>query len=398
MRIARHIAGIGASATLAVTAKAKEMRAQGKDVISLSAGEPDFDVPGPVAEGAVKAVREGKNRYTPVPGIPELRAAVAEKLSRENGLDYRPEEVLVSVGAKQAIANAVAALTEEGDEVIVPKPYWVSYPAMIALAKGTPAWVDCRPEEGFALSPDRVRAACSDRTHLLILNSPNNPTGAVYDEKTLEAVASVAVEKDLFVISDEIYEKLVYGGGRHVSPVNVDPRMKERTLLVNGFSKVWAMPGWRLGYCAGPEPVIKALSKIQGHVTSNAPSLAQYAALAGLESGDIPVETMRAAFEERRDFVCGRLTGMEGIHAPVPDGAFYILADCRALLPSRLEGSEFTDGTSLALGLLESGLVASVPGEAFGAPGHLRFSYAASRAELEKGMDRLEEFIGKLER
>jgi aspartate aminotransferase len=398
MRIARHIDAIGASATLAITAKAKEMKAQGKDVISLSAGEPDFDVPPPVAEGAIRAVREKRNGYTAVPGIPELRAAIADKLSRENGLQYAPEEILVSVGAKQAICNAVAALTEEGDEVLVPAPYWTSYPAMVALAKGKTVSVECRPEESFELPPERLKAACTDNTHLVIVNSPNNPTGAVYGEASLEGLAAVAREKDLFVISDEIYEKLVYGEKRHLSPVNVDPAMKERTLLVNGFSKVWGMPGWRLGYCAGPVDLIKAIGKIQGHSTSNAPSIAQYAALAALEAGDLPIEPVRTEFVKRRDYVLSRIDAVEGISAPVPDGAFYVLVDCRPLLPARLGDVEIADGTALALNLLEHGLVASVPGEAFESPGHVRFSYATSMENLTKALDRFEEFLGKLER
>ena len=398
MKLSKRVGGLKASATLAVTGKAKQMASEGIDVVSLSAGEPDFNVPDAAVAGVLEALSEKRNRYTQVPGIPELRAAVAEKLSKENGLAYDPDEIVMTVGAKQALFNAMQALLDEGDEVLVPEPYWVSYPAQIELAGGTLVPVPCRAEDGFRLDPAAVDDACTARTRALLLTSPNNPTGAVYAEQALAEVANIAMKRDLFVISDEIYENLVYGDARHVSIVSLDPGMKERALVVNGFSKSWAMPGWRLGYAAGPKPLIQAMTRIQGHATSNPTSLVQYAALAVLGAGRDSVNAMRDAFDQRRRAVCERLQAIEGLSVPVPEGAFYVMPDARGLLPAKFEGQALKDDTDLALALLEKAHVATVPGGAFGAPGCLRLSYAASMEDLEKACDRIEAFVARLER
>ncbi|MHC4599754.1 MAG: pyridoxal phosphate-dependent aminotransferase [Planctomycetota bacterium] len=398
MRLAHRLSEIEASATLAISAKAKEMKARGAEVISLSAGEPDFEVPGSIAEGVRTAVREGRSRYTPVPGIPELREAVARKLMRDNGLTYDPGEILITAGAKHAIYNGIMALVDPGDEVLVPAPYWVSYPAMISLAGGTMVRIPTRPEEGYRLSAEGVEAACTEKTRALVMNSPNNPTGAVYDEERLARIAEVAPKRDLFVISDEIYEKLVFGDARHQSVAAAGPGMRERTLVVNGFSKAYAMPGWRLGYGAGPKAWIDAMAKIQGHSVSNAPSLVQYAVVAALGSGDEAVEAMRRAFEKRRDFLCRGLTKIPGLSAPLPEGAFYVMADVSSVLPARLGDRSLASSSDLALALLEEGGVATVPGEAFGAPDTIRLSYAASTEELDKALGKIETFLGALER
>ncbi|MHC5080894.1 MAG: pyridoxal phosphate-dependent aminotransferase [Planctomycetota bacterium] len=383
--------------TLAISGKAKQMAAEGIDVISLSAGEPDFNVPEIIAKGVFQAIEERRNRYTPVPGIPELRKRLAEKFASENRLDYAPEEILVAAGAKHAIFNGLNALVNPGDVVLVPSPYWVSYPPQVALMGGKCAFIPCTLEEGYRLSPEAVESACTPETRILILNSPNNPTGAVYPEEDLARIAEIAVAKDLFVISDEIYEKLVYGTARHVCIASLHPGMRERTLTVNGFSKSWAMPGWRLGYCAGPKPLIDAMIKIQGHSTSNAPSLIQYAVLDALRSDGAPVEAMRIEFEKRRDLLCRRLDAVDGVTIHVPDGAFYILAGVADRLPATLDGREIRDGTALAMALLEIAHVATVPGEAFGAPGALRFSYAAAPEDLEKGVERFAAFTKRLQ-
>ncbi|MCU0722699.1 MAG: pyridoxal phosphate-dependent aminotransferase [Planctomycetes bacterium] len=398
MKISKRARDIKPPATLAITAKAKQMVAQGIDVVSFSAGEPDFDVPEPAASAAAAAVREKKNRYTPVAGIPELRKAIAAKLDRDNGLAYAPEQVVVTVGAKQAIFNALLALLEEGDEVLVPQPYWVSYPEMTAFAGGTYRFVDCPAAAGYRLSPKALEAAVGPRSRVLILNSPNNPTGAVWPAEDLKRVAEIAEKKDLFVISDEIYEKLVFGGAKHVSIATLTPGMKDRTLVVNGFSKAWAMPGWRLGYGAGPKPLIDAMAGIQGHATSNAPSIVQYAALAALNSDGAPVEAMRKEFEKRRDFVCRRFQEMKGVKPSAPQGAFYVLFDVSGLLPGTVEGREVKTAAEFSTALLEVGKVATVPGEEFGAPGRIRMSFAASMADLEKGLKRIEEFCAKVRR
>ncbi|MHC4778047.1 MAG: pyridoxal phosphate-dependent aminotransferase [Planctomycetota bacterium] len=398
MKLSTRLSGIQAPATLAITAKAKEMKAKGIEVISLSAGEPDFDVSEPLADGIRRALTDGRSKYTPVPGILELREAIASKLSSENALDYAPNEILVSVGAKQALYNAVMVSVNEGDEVLVPAPYWLSYPAMVTLAGGTSVIVPTRADDGYKIDAARVEEACTDRTRAIIVNSPNNPTGAVYDAENLSRISEIAAKRDLLVISDEIYEKLVFGDARHESIASCKPGGREQTVLINGFSKAYAMPGWRLGYCAGPPEVIAAMAKLQGHSTSNAPSLVQYAVLAALEAGDDSFKVMRKAFAKRRDFLCKGLESIDGITAPLPEGAFYILADCKARLPGRLGGSRIASSADLALHLLEKGGVATVPGEEFGAPGTLRLSYAASLEDLARALEKMENFFASLEK
>lgn len=397
MKISKKAAAIQPSATLAITGRAKQKIAEGLDVVSLSAGEPDFDVPEPAASAAIEAIRSRTNRYTPVLGLPPLRAAIVKKLAADNGLSYQADEIIVSVGAKQALFNALLCLLDEGDEVLVPKPYWVSYPEQIGFAGGVCREIDCPADSGYALTADAVAAACTDATRVMMINSPNNPTGAVYDRAELEKIAAVARERDLFVISDEIYEKLLYDGAEHCS-IAVFPDMKERTLVVNGFSKAWAMPGWRIGYAAGPGPLIKAMSGIQGHATSNAPSLVQHAAIAALGSDGAPVRAMAAEFARRRAYVAERLAGIDGLQAPPPRGAFYALVSCAACLPAKLDGQPLTDDHAFAMALLEKANVAVVPGTPFGAPGTFRMSFAASLSDLEKGLDRIQEFVGRLER
>lgn len=389
VRLSRRVRALQPSPTLAVEARVKELLRAGADIVGFGAGEPDFPTPEHVKEAARAALREDRTRYTVVAGVPELREAICRKLERENGLRYAPDEVLVSAGSKHALFNAVAALCEEGDEVLIPSPYWVSYPEQVRYCGGVPVFVPTDPERGFRPRAADVAAALTPRSRLLILNSPNNPTGAVAEPGELQAIARLAVERDLWVISDEIYEHIVYEPARHVS-IAAFPGMRERTVVVGGVSKAYAMTGWRLGWAAGPRPVIRAMADLQGQVTSNASTISQYAALAALEGPQEPVRAMVAEYRRRRDYALARLRGMPGMRCTEPDGAFYLFVSVEGLLGRRLGGLELTDGDAVAAALLEHARVAVVPGSGFGLPGYIRISYACSLERLREGLDRIE--------
>lgn len=393
VRLTRRALGIEPSATLAVDARAKALAAEGRDIVNFGVGEPDFAPPPAATEAALAAVREGFAKYTPAAGLPELRRAIAEAIHRDLGLEYAPEQIVVSAGAKQCLYNALQVLCEEGDEVLVPTPHWVTYPEQVKLAGGVPVLVETREEDGYLLDPAALEDKITPRTRLLILNTPCNPTGAVLGPRQVEAVAELVVRHDLTLVSDEIYDKLVYHGARHLSPAAVDPEVKRRTVLVNGASKAYAMTGWRLGWAAAETPVAKAMAELQGHTTSNANSIAQRAALAALRHDAEAVRRMVAEFEARRDYMVGRLQAMPGLAVPEPQGAFYVFPTVRGLIGRSVAGRVIRDGSDLAMALLEGYGVAVVPGAAFGKPDAVRFSYATSMETIRKGLDRVEEAL-----
>jgi aspartate aminotransferase len=378
------------SPTLAITAKAKAMQAQGIDVIGFGAGEPDFDTPEHIKAAAIKALNEGQTKYTPSSGVPALKEAICEKLQRENGLSYRPNQVIVSIGAKHSIYTLFQALLDPGDEVIIPVPYWVSYPEQVKLADGVPVFVNAPEANGFKVTAEAVAAAVTPRTKVLVLNSPSNPSGAVVDEEELRRIGGLAVDRDFLVLSDEIYEHLTYGR-KHVSIASFGPEIQARTLVVNGFSKAYSMTGWRLGWLAGDPEIVAAMGRIQDQSTSNPTSFAQAGAIEALRGPQDCVEMMRREFEKRRDAIVDRLNGMPGVRCVKPEGAFYVLPNV-----SGLTGARCPDGDAISDYLLNESKVAVVPGSGFGAPNNLRLSYATSMECIERGMDRMEKAAREL--
>ena len=394
-RLSRRALGIEPSATLAVDARAKALAAEGKDVVNFGVGEPDFQTPPAATEGALTAIREGFTKYTPSAGILPLREAICEKLKRDNGLDYEPGQIVVSTGAKQCLYNAFQVLCEVGDEVLVPAPYWVTYPEQIRLAGGVPVFVETDECRGYRLEVSTLEKKVTQRTRLLILNSPCNPTGAVLSPTEIEAVAEFVVRHDLCLVCDEIYEKLVYHGSTHVSPASVSPEAKRRTVVINGASKAYAMTGWRIGYSASETVVARAMADLQGHVTSNANSVAQKAMLGALRGDAGAVAAMVKEFEARRDYMVARLQAMPGLSVPEPDGAFYVFPSIAGIAGREVAGRLIQDGGDLAMALLEGVGVAVVPGSAFGKADAIRLSYATSMANIVKGLDRVEEALAR---
>ncbi|HPX93041.1 MAG TPA: pyridoxal phosphate-dependent aminotransferase [Bacillota bacterium] len=382
------------SQTLELNSKIAQLRKEGKNIIALNSGEPDFNTPQPIIEAAYQAMLEGKTKYTQTPGIPELREAIARKLLQENKVSYSADEILVSTGAKYALTNTFLALCNPGDEVIIPKPCWVSYVEMVKLAGAVPVLVPVK--ENNCLDPHAVKDALTPKTKVILINSPNNPTGAVYPRDSLMAVAELALRHDIYIVTDEVYEKLIYGTSPHISIASLSPEIKARTVTINAFSKAYAMTGWRLGYAAGPRQIIKALSAIQGHTTSNATSFVQWAAITALESCDPYVEEMRGAFEQRRDYLYGRVSGLPGIRCPFPEGAFYLFPDVSRLFGKSSGSRMIQDAPGLADYLLDEARVALVPGNAFEAPQAIRFTYSNSMENLIEAMDRIEEAISRL--
>jgi len=372
-------------------AKAKAMKARGVDVVNFGVGEPDFDTPENIKEAAIKAIRDGRTKYTPVGGIDPLKEAIVEKLGADNGLRYEKEQVVVSCGAKHSLYNIAQALYGPGDEVIIPAPYWVSYPDQVLLNDARPVIVKTREKDRFMLGPEALEKAVTPRTKALILNSPSNPTGFAYDRKALEAIAEVALRHNFYIVSDEIYEKLVYDGAEHVSIASLSGEIRERTIVVNGLSKSHAMTGWRIGYAAGPKDVVKAMTNIQSQSTSNPTSIAQYAAVEALTGPQQFIGTMRAEFDRRRRFLVDGLNSLKGVKCLSPNGAFYAFPNT-----SGLYGGKVKNSSELALYLLEEAKVALVPGDAFGDDGHIRISYATSMEDIRKALERMKEALGKL--
>jgi len=384
MKLAARVGQVPPSLTLSIAAKAKAMKAEGIDVCSFSAGEPDFDTPAHIKAAAKKALDDGQTRYGPAAGEPKLREAIARKLREDNGLCYNAENVIVTNGGKHSLFNLMLVLIEAGDEVIIPAPYWLSYPEMVKLAGGTPVIVQTDASTGYKITPEQLVKAITPQTKLFILNSPSNPTGMVYTPAEIKALAEIVVERNILVVSDEIYEKILYDGAEHLSIGAVGPDIFERTIISSGFAKAYSMTGWRLGYLAGSVELIKAMITIQGHSTSNVCTFAQYGAIAALEGSQDCVEEMRLAFAKRRQVMLERLNAIPGLICPQPDGAFYMFPN---ISKTGLKSLEFCDG------LLEQEQVAVIPGIAFGADDCIRLSYATDMTSIEKGMDRLEKFV-----
>ncbi len=396
MKLAARAGRIVPSPTLSITATAKAMAAQGIDVIDFASGEPDFDTPEPVKAAAEAAIRAGFTKYTPSSGIDELRGAIAEKLKAEQGLTYDKSQILVSCGAKHSLYNLAEALLEAGDELIIPVPFWVSYQDQTLLNDATPVLLPTQEQEGYTIRPDALEAAITPRTKAIIVNSPCNPTGATYDRKTLEGIAATALRHDLVIISDEIYEKVLYDGVRHVSIAALSPEVAARTVIINGVSKAYAMTGWRIGYAAGPKDLLTAMANIQSQSTSNPCSISQKAAVAALRQGDPFTKTMVAEFDRRRRVMVERLNKMPGVTCRMPTGAFYAFPNVGGLLSRRWKDQPIGSAAQLATYLLNEAQVAVVPGEPFGSGIHIRLSYATAMEAIERGLARIEAALRRL--
>ena len=395
-RLSDRINHVAPSATLAVDSKAKAMKAAGIDVIGFGAGEPNFATPAPIVDAAAEAVRNPKNyRYTPTPGLPELREAIARKTLRDSGYEVDPSQVIVTNGGKQAVYESFQILLDDGDEVIIPSPFWTSYPEAVKLAGGVPVEVFAGADRGFEPSIEAIEAARTERTKAIIVNTPNNPTGAVWKPETVKAIAEWAIEHHVWVISDEIYEHLNYDGAKTTYIGAAVPEVRGQLLVLNGVAKTYAMPGWRVGWMIAPPEVAKAASKLQGHMTSNVNNIAQRAAIQAVSGSLDAVYEMREAFDARRKAIVSALNDIEGVNCPTPTGAFYAFADITALLGKPLgpNGTVSNTSSEFAAALLDEAHVAAVPGEAFGAPGYLRFSYALADDQLAEGMRRMKAYV-----
>jgi aspartate aminotransferase len=396
-RLANRLSSVAPSMTMKVTAKAAELRAQGIDVVSFSAGEPDFDTPSHIREAAKRALDAGATKYTAVEGTPQLRKAVAAWFARAHGFDVSAGEGMVSAGAKQVIHNAFHALLDAGDEVILPAPCWVSYAEIAKLAGAKPIPVLARAEDGFVPNPDAIARAITPASRMIVLCSPSNPTGAVYDEATLRAIADLAIKRDLWLLTDDIYRSLCYGGARLVQPATFSPEVRQRTIIVDGVSKTFAMTGWRIGFCLAPPDVIEGMATLQGQSTTNAAAVSQAAALAAIEGPGDELESMRLEFDKRRKFMVGALRAMPGVTCVEPQGAFYAFPDLTAFLGKRSPlGRLIEDDLAMCQYLIEEAKIAVVPGSAFFAPGFVRLSYATAQANIDKGLSRMARALADL--
>lgn len=394
--LAKLASKISPSMTIAITAKAKKMQEEGKDIVGFGAGEPDFDTPGFIADEGVRAIREGRTRYTSAYGIDGLRKEISKKLKEDNGIDYSYDQIILSSGAKHSLSTAFQAICDPGDEVIVPLPYWVSYPEMVTIAGGKPVIVKTSRENGFKITAAQFEGSITPRTKAIILNSPSNPTGSVYSKKELAEIAEVAVERDIFVISDEIYEKLIYDGLKHVSIASLGDRIKPLTIVVNGMSKAYAMTGWRLGYAAAEPDIIKAMGSIQGHAISHPSSIAQYAGEAALKGDQSIINQMVKEYDSRRKYAMERLGAISGLTYVKPEGAFYVYISIEDLLGKSYGEKTIDSSLVFADLLLENKGVALIPGVAFGDDGYIRMSYATSMEQIKKGLDRMAEFVSEI--
>lgn len=397
MKISSRAQDVPPSATLAVTRRAKELKAQGVDVVDFGAGEPDFDTPEYIKEAAIKALKGGKTKYTAESGIVELRTAIATKLEKENGLKYTPDQVIVNIGGKHSVYEAMQAVLDPGDEVILPTPYWVTYPETIKLAGAVPKVIQTDRRNGYKITPSELKQAITPKTAMLVLNSPSNPGGFTYTPEELTGIAKVLERTKVIVLSDEIYEKLIYGDTRFVSFASLSKDAYNRTLTLNGLSKTFSMTGWRLGYAAGPLEVIKAMGRLQSHMTSNPVTFAQYAAIAALSdpSAERIVEKMRIEFERRGKYMAERLNGIEGVQCDEPTGAFYCFPDVSAHYGRNINGAKISGSMDFAKALLEQANVALVPGLPFGCDNNVRLSFACSLEQITKGLDRLEKWLSR---
>ncbi|WP_319404142.1 pyridoxal phosphate-dependent aminotransferase [uncultured Anaeromusa sp.] len=393
MNLSRKGLSISPSATLAIDSKAKKLKAEGIDVVGFGAGEPDFDTPVHIKQAAIAAIEAGFTKYTPASGTMTLKEAICAKFKKDNGLDYAPANIVISNGAKHSLVNVFQAICNPGDEVIIPAPFWVSYPEMVKLADGVPVIVYTTEEQGFKFTVDQIRQAVTAKTKAIILNSPSNPTGMVYTREELAELADLAVEKGFYVVSDEIYEKLIYDGKTHVSIASINEKIKAQTIIVNGVSKTYAMTGWRIGYTASTPEIAKIMSNVQSHATSNPNSIAQKAAEAAISGPQDMVATMVAAFASRRDYMVKRINSMPGLSCVNPNGAFYVMMNISQLMGKELAGLKIQSSDDFANVLLEKANVALVPGSGFGIDTHVRLSYATSQENITKGLDRIEQFL-----
>lgn len=392
LQVSNKAQGVSPSPTLAIDAKFKAMKAEGVDAVGFGAGEPDFDTPENIKEAAIRAIRDGVTKYTPASGTPALKKAICEKFANDNGLTYAPEQIVVSNGAKHSLVNAFMAILNPGDEVLLPAPYWVSYPEMIRLADGVPVVIPTTEENGFKFTVDQLDAAYTAKTRALVLNSPSNPTGMVYTKEELSAIADWCVKKDIYVVSDEIYEKLIYEG-EHVSIASFGEEIKERTIVINGVSKSYAMTGWRIGYTASNPKVAKAMANIQSHAASNPNSIAQAATVEALTGPQDSVKMMLEAFRERRDYMVERMNTIDGVSCIKPSGAFYVMMNIKSLIGKTFYGQKVENTDQFCELLLEKKKLALVPGTGFSAEGFVRWSYATSMENIKEGLDRLEKFL-----
>lgn len=384
MRLAKRVSGIGESVTLNITSKAKKMAREGIDVVNFAGGEPDFDTPQHIKAAAIEAVNAGFTKYTPSSGMPELREAIARKLKEENGIEYAPSQIVVSNGAKHSLYNIFQAICEEGDQVLIPSPYWLSYPAMVSLAGGKSVFIEAKKENHFKFTEKEIASKITKKTKCLILNSPSNPTGSVYEPEELKFIARLAVKHKFFVISDEIYEKLLYDGKKYTSIGSIGRDIYDLTITVNGVSKSYSMTGWRIGYAAGPADVMKTIGNLQSHATSNPSSISQKAALAAISQDQACIQKMSSEFENRRNFMVDRINGMKQISCIKPEGAFYVFCDISKLKKGSVEVAEK---------LLDEANVAVIPGEPFGSDSFIRLSFSTGMDKIKKGMDRIEEWL-----
>ncbi|CAH0218727.1 pyridoxal phosphate-dependent aminotransferase [Peribacillus sp. NPDC101481] len=389
MKLANRVQSLTPSTTLAITAKAKELKAQGLDIIGLGAGEPDYNTPQHIIDAALLSMNEGQTKYTPSAGLPKLKEAIAAKLKRDQGLDYKPSEIVVGSGAKHSLYTLFQAILDEEDEVIVPIPYWVSYPEQIKLADGKPVYVVGTEENQYKITKEQLEQAITEKTKAVIINSPSNPTGMLYSREELAAIGEVCLAHDILIVSDEIYEKLVYGNAKHTSIAEISPELKKQTIIINGVSKSHSMTGWRIGYAAGDESIIKAMANLASHSTSNPTTTAQYGAIAAYEGTQEPVEEMRQAFEGRLNKIYDKLVEIPGVSCIKPQGAFYLFPNVKRAV----ELTGYSNVEDFTTALLEEAQVAVIPGSGFGAPDNIRLSYATSLELLEAAVERIHSFV-----
>lgn len=397
LTLSRKAQAVKPSSTLAITAKAKELKAQGLDVVGFGAGEPDFNTPDNICNAAIKAIKDGFTKYTPASGIVELKQAVCDKFKKFNGLDYKPSQIVISNGGKHSLTNVFEAILNPGDEVIIPAPYWLSYPEIIKLSDGVPVFVRGEKENGYKVTAEQLQAATTEKTKALVLNTPNNPTGMIYSEEELRAIADYAVKNDIYVVSDEMYEYLVYNGNKHISIASFNEEIYKRTITVSGLAKSYAMTGWRIGYTGSSEEIAKLMGSVQSHQTSNPNSIAQKAALEALTGDQSTVQMMLGEFDKRRKFMYEKMSALPYVSTEEPLGAFYVFTDVSEALKKEYKGKKVETAAEFARILIEDYNVAVVPCADFGFPDHIRLSYAISVEQIDKGLTRIEKFLNDLQ-
>ena len=397
LTLSRKAQAVKPSSTLAITAKAKELKAQGLDVVGFGAGEPDFNTPDNICNAAIKAIKDGFTKYTPASGIVELKQAVCDKFKKFNGLDYKPSQIVISNGGKHSLTNVFEAILNPGDEVIIPAPYWLSYPEIIKLSDGVPVFVRGEKENAYKVTAEQLQAATTEKTKALVLNTPNNPTGMIYSEEELRAIADYAVKNDIYVVSDEMYEYLVYNGNKHISIASFNEEIYKRTITVSGLAKSYAMTGWRIGYTGSSEEIAKLMGSVQSHQTSNPNSIAQKAALEALTGDQSTVQMMLGEFDKRRKFMYEKMSALPYVSTEEPLGAFYVFADVSEALKKEYKGKKVETAAEFARILIEDYNVAVVPCADFGFPDHIRLSYAISVEQIDKGLTRIEKFLNDLQ-